>query len=214
MAQRHVAQREAWSEHTKKLPPLPVGTKVLIQNQVGNHPRRWERTGKVVEARDHDQYTVRVDGTGRVTLRNRRFLRSFQPITRAAPTQTPLPPPPNANTRLKSLPVQTFPTQPIPLEQAPPVQQHEEPVYDQPIQAQDAPDEQQYEDPACAQDATPPDLPPEPTVSFPELDSTPAPPELDSTPAPSSPVPANRPRRIRRPNSMLNSDTWDLSSLV
>merc|ERR1712215_467186 len=106
-----------------------------------------ERTGKVVEAKDHDQYTVRVDETVRVTLRNRRFLRSFQPIPRAAPTQTPLPPPPNANTRLESLPVPIFPTQPVPLEQAPPVPPHEEPVYDQPPQAQDAPDKQQYEDP-------------------------------------------------------------------
>ena len=103
MAQRHVAQHEAWSEHTKELPPLPVGTKVFIQNQVGNHPRRWERTGKVVEAKDHDQYTVRVDGTGRVTLRNRRFLRSFTPITRTAPTQTSQPTPPKENMRSKSL---------------------------------------------------------------------------------------------------------------
>ena len=39
-------------------------------------------------------------------------------------------------------------------------------------------------------------------------------PEPHRTPAPSSPVPAQRPRRIRKPNSMLSSDTWDLSSLV
>ena len=109
--------------------------------------------------------------------------------------------------RLTSLdyPVQTSPPQPIPIEQAPPVQHREEPVSDQSIQAQDAPDEQQYEDPASAQDATPPELPPEP------IDSSPEP---DRTPAPSTPVPALRPRRIRRPNSMLDSNTWDLSSLV
>ena len=40
LAKRHVAHHEAWTEHSKKLPALPVGTKVFIQNQVGNHPRR------------------------------------------------------------------------------------------------------------------------------------------------------------------------------
>ena len=77
LAMRHVAHHEAWSEHTKKLPPLKVGDKVFIQNQVGNNPRRWERTGTVVETKEHDQYNVKVNGTGRLTLRNRRFLRQF-----------------------------------------------------------------------------------------------------------------------------------------
>ena len=61
------------------------------QNQAGNHPRRWERTGIVVETKDHDQYNVGVDGTGRLTLRNRRFLRNFTPIFRSPPTTTPQP---------------------------------------------------------------------------------------------------------------------------
>ena len=88
LAKRHVAHHEAWKEHAKKLPALPVGTKVFIQNQVGNHPRRWERTGTVMEVRDYDQYNVKVDGTGRLTLRNRRFLRSLSPIVRTPPTLT------------------------------------------------------------------------------------------------------------------------------
>ena len=92
LARRHVAHHEAWSEHAKKLPPLTIGDKVFIQNQVGNQPRRWERTGTVVELKDHDQYNVRVDGTGRLTLRNRRFLRSLSPIVRTQPTLTDLPP--------------------------------------------------------------------------------------------------------------------------
>ena len=32
----------------------------------------------MVEVRQHDQYVIRVDGSGRVTLRNRKFLRKFQ----------------------------------------------------------------------------------------------------------------------------------------
>ena len=89
MAKRHVASHEAWSEHAKSLQPLKVGDRVYVQNQTGNHPRRWERTGIVVEVKEFDQYAVRVDGTGRVTLRNRKFLRSYQPIKRQ---NTPLPP--------------------------------------------------------------------------------------------------------------------------
>ena len=161
MAQRQVVQHEAWSEHTKTLPPLPVGAKVFIQNQVGNHPRRWERTGKVVEAKDHDQYIVRVDGTGRVTLRNRKFLRSFTPITRIPPTQTSQPitpsPPVDSATptkeimRSQSLTRTPFPDQPVPVLHAPSEQQYEEPVTrtplpNQPIPVQHAPSVQQYED--------------------------------------------------------------------
>ena len=33
----------------------------------------------MVESLGHDQYRVRVDGSGRLTLRNRRFLRSYAP---------------------------------------------------------------------------------------------------------------------------------------
>ena len=49
-----------------------------IQNQSGNDPNKWDKTGVVVEVKQHDQYVIRVDGSGRVTLRNRKFLRKFQ----------------------------------------------------------------------------------------------------------------------------------------
>ena len=80
MAKRHVAQHELWSEHTSKLKPLMVGSKVFIQNQVGNKPRRGDKTGVVMECKEFDQYVVKVDGTGILTLRNRKFLRLFAPI--------------------------------------------------------------------------------------------------------------------------------------
>ena len=54
--------------------------KVFIQNQTGNKPRRWDKTGTVVECKDFDQYLDKVDGSGRVTLRNRKFLRQRPPI--------------------------------------------------------------------------------------------------------------------------------------
>ena len=79
LAKRHSREHEKWSLHTQHLPPLHIGDHVYIQNLVGNHPRRWERTGTVVEVRPFHQYAVRVDGSGRVTLRNRQHLRRFSP---------------------------------------------------------------------------------------------------------------------------------------
>ena len=79
-AKRHSLGHEQWSEHVRNLPALSVGDHVYIQNQVGNNPRRWERTGVIVEVKQHDQYNVKVDGSGRVTLRNRKYLRKFVPF--------------------------------------------------------------------------------------------------------------------------------------
>ena len=85
---RHLKETEKWSEHTKRLPPLVVGDQVRIQNQTGPNPTKWDRTGKVIEVRQFDQYDVRVDGTGRSTLRNRRFLRKFAPLHKTPPPRT------------------------------------------------------------------------------------------------------------------------------
>ena len=54
--------------------------------QKGPNPTKWDRSGVVMESPGHDQYRVKVDGSGRLTLRNRRFLRSYTPAT---PSITP-----------------------------------------------------------------------------------------------------------------------------
>ena len=77
---RHQKVCERLTEHTRQLPQLKVGDSVRIQNQSGPHPTKWDRTGIVVEVRQFDQYVVRVDGSGRVTLRNRKFLRKYIPV--------------------------------------------------------------------------------------------------------------------------------------
>jgi hypothetical protein len=77
---RHMKAAERWSEHTQHLSPLKVGDTVRIQNQSGPFPTKWDKTGQVVEVRQFDQYVVRVDGSGRVTLRNRKFLRKYVPV--------------------------------------------------------------------------------------------------------------------------------------
>ena len=48
---------------------------VQIQNQRGIDPKRWCKSGIIVEKLDFNQYLVKVDGSGRLTRRNRRFLK-------------------------------------------------------------------------------------------------------------------------------------------
>ena len=77
---RHMRSAERWAEHTHRLPPLAVGDYVRLQNQTGPHPKKWDKTGRVIEVRQFDQYIIKVDGSGRVTLRNRKFLRKYVPV--------------------------------------------------------------------------------------------------------------------------------------
>ena len=48
---RHMRSAEKRCEHTRRLPPLAVGDTVRIQNQTGNHPLKWDKTGRVVDLR-------------------------------------------------------------------------------------------------------------------------------------------------------------------
>ena len=112
--------REAWSVKEEALrtritctskslrahskPPQPLSTGVFLQNQQGTHPKKWDRSGVVVESTGHDQYRVKIDGSGWLTLRNRRFLRAYTPetsskprpqVTAPAPTTSDAPQPAN-----------------------------------------------------------------------------------------------------------------------
>lgn len=89
LSKRHFRDHERWSEHTQNLPPLKVGDHVYIQNQAGNHARRWDKSGVIVEVKQHHQYLVKNDGSGRATLRNRRFLRRFTPFKTSIKSPTP-----------------------------------------------------------------------------------------------------------------------------
>ena len=77
LAKRSVTNMERLSVGTRELQPLSVGDCVLVQNQMGNHPSKWDITGVVVEVKDFDQYVLKIDGSGRLTLRNRKFLRKI-----------------------------------------------------------------------------------------------------------------------------------------
>ena len=68
---------------------------VAVQNQDVNHPNRWDRTGKVVEKLPHRQYRVKMDGSGRISLRNRKFLRPITPFSAGLDRQASTTLPPN-----------------------------------------------------------------------------------------------------------------------
>ena len=61
----------------RNLEPLQVGDTVRVQNQCGNYPRKWDRTGIIVRVCEFDMYLVRMDGSRQLTARNRKFLRKF-----------------------------------------------------------------------------------------------------------------------------------------
>ena len=72
---------EALNEHAHPLPPLVPGDRCYVQNQYGNRPKKWDRSGTVVESLGFDSYNVKIDGSGRITKRNRRYLRKYTPAT-------------------------------------------------------------------------------------------------------------------------------------
>ena len=80
LRKRHMRTAKRLSEHSRSLPPLVTGDYVRVQNEMGPHPTKWDKRGIVVEVRQFDQYVVRVDGLGRVILRNRKFLRKYLPV--------------------------------------------------------------------------------------------------------------------------------------
>ena len=54
---------------------------MAVQNQTGRHPTKWDKTGTILENRPHSQVLIRMDGSRRVTLRNRRFVKQILPMT-------------------------------------------------------------------------------------------------------------------------------------
>ena len=85
---RFTRSMERLEEHTRPLQPLAIGDRVFVQNQIGHSPKKWDRTGMVVDTQANDQYLIKIDGSGRLTLRNRRFLRLFKQFsTEITPSQ-------------------------------------------------------------------------------------------------------------------------------
>ena len=64
-------------QYTKKQRVIPVGGAVAVQNQAGRFPKKWDKTGVVVENKDHDKVLIRMDGSRRLTTRNRKFVKQI-----------------------------------------------------------------------------------------------------------------------------------------
>ena len=112
------ARCRKFSAHTRVLPPLSLVDCVRIQNQTGPHPKKWDKTGIVIEVRQFDQYVVRVDGSGRVTLRNRKFLRHYVTVVpRSSLASLPRPTAPHTKNicRPPPAPQEIFLTSPRPV---------------------------------------------------------------------------------------------------
>ena len=77
LKQRYMRSVEKLDKNSKLHMPLHIGDKVLVQNQTGRFATKWDKTGRVVDIHQHDQYSVKIDGSGRVSLRNRKFLRKM-----------------------------------------------------------------------------------------------------------------------------------------
>ena len=64
---------------TKDHSKLEVGTPVTLQNQTGINPTKWDKTGVVLENEPHAKIKIKVDGSRRITCRNRRFVKPLYP---------------------------------------------------------------------------------------------------------------------------------------
>ena len=83
LTQRHIQCDNRLSQHTKSLSPLTLGTVVQVQNQRGPHQNKWDLSGSIVEVLPFDSYNVRMDGSGRITKRNRQFLKPILSVKSA-----------------------------------------------------------------------------------------------------------------------------------
>jgi hypothetical protein len=78
---RFIRTSENLNKHARPLPPLAPGDKCFVQNQTGQHAKKWYHTGTVMRVLPHDKHAIKMDGSGRVTYRNRRFLRRYTPVS-------------------------------------------------------------------------------------------------------------------------------------
>ena len=54
-------------KHTRELVPLKMRDTVSIQNRHSNTPLKWDYTGTIMEVGNFNKYTIKIDGSGRLT---------------------------------------------------------------------------------------------------------------------------------------------------
>ena len=198
MRKRIMKGTEKWTEHTRNLPALCPGSRVLIQNQygAGKVAKKWDKSGLILENLGFNKYRVKVDGSGRITDRNRQFLKQFTPVTPSMPGPTPnlVNPTPQTQVPLNPTPakerLQHF-VDPAPSPTTPPIPQLE-----------DIPNS-----PASPSFVTPPSSPVQPQSD--QEASLPLPNEPVTLPSNEPPV--RRSGRIRKPPVRYNPAEYDLT---
>ena len=94
---RHFRNSERLDSGAKKLVDLAEGDTVYVQDQTGPSPKKWNKSGVVVQCLPYDSFLIKLDGSNNVTKRNRQFLRRYTPfLTEEKSTkmsqQQPVPP--------------------------------------------------------------------------------------------------------------------------
>ena len=79
LAKRREYDGERLVRGARQFEQLLEGTEVLIQNQTGPNPTKWDKSGVILENRPHSQVLIKVHGSNRLTLRNRRFIKPLYP---------------------------------------------------------------------------------------------------------------------------------------
>ena len=85
MATKNEEIVDQWNKSARGLCEINDGADVFCQNP---HTRVWDRSGRVIECLPYRQFRIRLDGTGRITLRNRRHLRQRYSGTLVTPNVT------------------------------------------------------------------------------------------------------------------------------
>lgn len=60
---------------TRNLATLDIGEHVLIYNTNHHSTGRWDREGTIVQVLPYRQYKIKIKGSGRIVLRNRKFIK-------------------------------------------------------------------------------------------------------------------------------------------
>ena len=168
--------------------------------------------GVILECKEFNQYLVKKDGTGRITLRNRKHLRKYTPVPKA-----PRPEPVQDMMFLHATP-HTYTLPPTPkytpprTEITPAVHQpHPQEVVHLGHQLDNARDRPTAEGGLLS----PPPIP-RGTASYTPQPNTPQPilaaAQSPATPATES-LPVQRPERVRLPNVRLNPEEWELGQI-
>ena len=93
-AKQNAVMKKYFDRGSRPLAPLNVGDRVRIQNHTTVRRIRWDLTGVITQVKRDRQYVVMVDGSRRLTTRNRRHLRLIpDPINLEEPRRRDTPAP-------------------------------------------------------------------------------------------------------------------------